>query len=100
MDTVSIKVKYLGLLKNTAGCDEEAVTLPKGGCVEDLFQLLCQKHGEQFSSVMFRTNGRLRPTAQVLVGDQDIRDGEGAGTKLEGDEEISLTIGIYPAAGG
>ena len=97
---MKIKVQYLGLLSSTLGCGEEELTLESGASVQDCFKLLSEKYGEQFTSVMFRSGGKLRPMTRVLVNDEDIRDGEGVNTKLDGHPEMSLTVGIYPSSGG
>jgi molybdopterin converting factor small subunit len=100
MNDVNIKLHYMGLLRNTIGCPEEEVVLPNESTVKDLLRALSEKHGEQFDSVMFRSDGRLRPLGKVMVNDKDIRDGDGIETKLQGCQEISLTVGMYPTAGG
>jgi molybdopterin converting factor small subunit len=97
---VKIKVQYLGLLSSTLRCSEEELTLESGTSVQDCFNLLTKKYGDQFTSVMFRSSGKLRPMTRVLVNDEDIRDGEGVNTKLDGHLEMSLTVGIYPSSGG
>ena len=100
MGDVNVKVRYLGLLKNTVGCGEESLSLPRGVYVSDVFRMLSEKYGEQFSSVVFRADGGLRPMTRVLLNDCDIRDGDGVETVLEGNPEMSLTVGIYPTSGG
>ena len=100
MSNVDVKVQYFGLLKNTVGREEEQITLAKGARVEDLVNLLGQKYGEQFSSVILRADGSLRRLSRIIIDGINIRDGDGLKTKLEGDHEISLTVGINAIAGG
>ncbi|MCH8057035.1 MAG: MoaD/ThiS family protein [Proteobacteria bacterium] len=100
MNDVNIKLHYLGLVKNTVGCAEEEIVLPEGSRLIDAFNALDKKYGEQFTSVILKANGRLRPSAKVLVDEQDIRDGDGLDTKLEGKPQVSITVGMYPIAGG
>jgi molybdopterin converting factor small subunit len=97
---VKIKIQYLGLLSSTLGCGEEELTLESDASVQDCLKHLSEKYGEQFTSVMFRSSGKLRPMTRVLVNDEDIRDGDGVNTKLNHHLEMSLTVGIYPSSGG
>ncbi len=100
MNDVNIKLHYMGLLRNTVGCAEEEIVLPEGSCLIDAFDALSKKYGEQFTSVVLKTNGRLRPSAKVIVDEQDVKDGDGLNTKLEGKPQVSITVGMYPIAGG
>ena len=100
MNNVNVNVQYFGLLKNTVGREEEHIILAKGASVEDLVNLLGQKYGEQFSSVILRADGSLRRLSRIIIDGKNIRDGDGLKTMLEGDHEISLTVGINAIAGG
>jgi molybdopterin converting factor small subunit len=100
MEQVEVKVNYFGLLRSTLGLEEERVALPSGGSVEDMLRLLGEKYGEQFTSAVLRPDGRLRTLAKVIVDGKNIRDGDGLKTKLEGNPEIALTVGIFPMVGG
>lgn len=100
MGETTVNVQYLGLLRNTVGCAEEDVVVPSDACVEDLLNMLKEKHGDQFTSVVFRSDGRLRALTQVIVEGLDIRDGEGLGTRIKGGDKVSVIVGIYPISGG
>lgn len=100
MAQLTVSIQYLGLLRNTVGRAEEEISVPQGALVEDVMKLLGEKHGEQFTSVVFRSDGRLRALTQVVVDGNDIRDGEGLKTKLKGGDKISVIVGIYPISGG
>ncbi|MFQ5873969.1 MAG: MoaD/ThiS family protein [Dehalococcoidia bacterium] len=82
MGEISVRVQYLGILRNTLGCREERITVPEEASVEDVLQVLREKHGEQFTSIMFRRDGGLRPLVRILLDSQNIRDGAGVETRL------------------
>lgn len=67
-----------GLLKNAVGRER---------CVE------------RFSLVIPRSDGSLRSAAMVVVGGKGVRDEDGLKTRLEGDYEVFLAVGIYAVAG-
>ncbi len=82
MGEISVRVEYLGILRNTLGCGEERIIVPEEASVEDMLQALRDKHGEQFTSIMFRRDGGLRPSVRILLDGQNIRDGAGVETRL------------------
>ncbi len=100
MGQVNVSVQFLGLLRNTVGRSEEEILIQQGASLEDVLRILGEKHGEQFTNVVFRSDGRLRALTQVVVDGNDIRDGEGLKTKLKGGDKISVIVGIYPISGG
>lgn len=100
MNTIGVKVQYFGLVRNTVGLEEEQITVPEGSCVEDALNVLCERHGEQFRSVILRSNGTLRTLAVVTLNDKNIRDVDGLKTRLESNAELSLSIGVLPIIGG
>ncbi len=83
MRQISVKVQYLGILRNTLGLQEERITVPTEASVEEVLQVLREKHGEQFISIIFRGDGGLRPLVRILLDGQNIRDGAGVDTKLD-----------------
>ena len=100
LKNIRVKVQYFGLLKNTLGCEEEQFLLLEGSSVKDILDLMSEKHGEQFTSMVFRGDGSLRRLVQVMVDGDNIRDGNGLNAMLDDGHEISLTVGIYAIAGG
>ena len=100
MENIKVNVQYFGLLKNTLGCEEEQFSLAKGANVRDVMDLISDKHGEQFTSMVFRSDRTLRRLAQVMIDGDNIRDGNGLDTTIDDGHELSLTVGIYAIAGG
>lgn len=100
MENIKVEIQYFGLLKNTLGCEEEQYSLIQGSSVRDIMDLISDKHGDQFTSMVFRGDGTLRRLAQVMINGDNIRDGNGLNTILDDGYELSLTVGIYAIAGG
>ena len=100
LENIKVNVQYFGLLKNTLGCEEEQFSLAKGSSVRDVMDLISDKHGEQFTSMVFRSDRTLRRLAQVMIDGDNIRDGNGLDTIIDDGHELSLTVGIYAIAGG
>jgi len=100
LENIKVEIQYFGLLKNTLGCEEEQYSLIQGSSVRDIMDLISDKHGDQFTSMVFRGDGTLRRLAQVMINGDNIRDGNGLNTILDDGYELSLTVGIYAIAGG
>ncbi len=97
---VQVKVRYMGLLRNTAGIPVEEVALPDGSGVGELLALLQQKHDDNFRYSLFSSNGQLRPMARVFIGEQEIGEMEGLNTPLGSESEVSILVMVHPSAGG
>lgn len=95
-----IHISYLGLVRNVIGCREETVKAAPGTTIGELLKLLAAKHGDPFQQSVFKKSGELRATAQVCLNDRDIAELEGFATRLGGDEQVSIVVGVYPPEGG
>ena len=97
---VRVKVRYMGLVRNTVGIPEEEVALPDSSRVGELLTQLQQRHGDSFQYSLFSSNGQLRPMARVFIGEQEIGDMEGLDTPLRPGTEVSILLVVHPSAGG
>lgn len=97
---VQVKVRYMGLVRNTIGIPEEEVTLSDNSRVGDLLTLLQKKNGDSFRYSLFSPNGQLRPMARVFIGEQEIGEMEGLNTPLVSETEVSILVTVHPSAGG
>ncbi len=95
-----VKVRYMGLVRNTTGIPEEEVALPDGYRVGGLLALLQQRHGDSFRYSLFSPNGQLRPMAKVFIGEQEIGQMEGLDTQLGPGTEVSILVVVHPSEGG
>ncbi|MBI2916798.1 MAG: MoaD/ThiS family protein [Chloroflexi bacterium] len=95
-----VKVRYIGLVQNAVGLSSEEVQLPAGARVRDLLAALQDKHGDSFRYSVLSSDGGLRPTSRVLIGDEDSRDLQGMDTPIEPGSGVAIVVLVYPAEGG
>lgn len=98
--TERVKVRYMGLARNTTGIPGEEVVLPEGSTVRDLLVLLQQRHGDNFTYSLFTPGGQLRPLTRVYVDEQEIEQLKGLDSLLGPEPEVSILIEVYPSGGG
>ncbi len=97
---VRVKVRYMGLVRNTVGIPEEEVALPDGSRVGELLALLQKIHDDNFRYSLLSPSGQLRPMARVFIGEQEIGEMEGLDTQLGSEPEVSILVMVNPSAGG
>ena len=95
-----MKVRYMGLVRNTVGIPEEEVALPDSSRVGELLALLQQRHDDSFRYSLFSPNGQLRPMVRVFIGEEEIGEMEGLDTPLGPGTEVSILVAVHPSAGG
>ena len=96
----TVRVRYFGLARNAVGRDEEDLQLPRGSSVRDLMTHLASKNGDGFRASVMTTDGRLRYTSQVLIGDTAVQDLNGMDTPLVEGTPVTIMIIVYPTDGG
>lgn len=97
---VNVKVLYVGYMKELLHISQEKVGLSIGSSVNELLNLLSEKYGEAFSSLVLRGNSTVDAWACILVNDQDIETGDGLNTKLnEGAEVCIMALYELPVGG-
>jgi molybdopterin converting factor small subunit len=96
----SLRIRYVGLVRNSLGKSEETIALPDGSTVRDLLELLGERYGNDFRASVLTSDGKLKPTTTLLLDGIDI---EGAGSleaSLVGREQLSILALVHPPAGG
>ena len=92
---MKVTVNYLAQLKQVAGIASENIVVDEAYSVRDLVQQVAKKHGEPLRSFLLDTEGSLRNSILVIVGDDQVH-WETPMQLNEGDE-ISF---LSPLAGG
>ena len=100
MSTNGLRVRYYGLARNAVGLGEDTLQLTAGSTVRQLLDQLVALNGDQFRHSVVTVDGRLRPTAHVLLGDTDIADLDGLETVLEATDTVTIMVIVYPVEGG
>ena len=94
----TVRVRYLGLVRNVLGVVEEGVELPEGARVRELVDALSERHGEAFTDVVLRADGRLRPAVHLFIEGQD-DESLGLDAQLPGDYVVMM-VEVFPIQGG
>ena len=95
LEIMKVTVNYLAQLKQVAGIPSENIVVDEAYSVRDLVQQVAKKHGEPLRSFLLDTEGSLRNSILVIVGDEQVH-WETPMQLNEGDE-ISF---LSPLAGG
>ncbi|MBI2304104.1 MAG: MoaD/ThiS family protein [Chloroflexi bacterium] len=95
-----MKVTYYGLVRNVVGLREEEVTLSPEATVRDLLRVLVERHGNGLRDSLLASEGNLRFTARILLGEEDIGEMGGLDTKVDTHQRASIVVVVYPVEGG
>lgn len=95
---VSVKIQFIGSIKEATHERETIVNLPIGSSVGDLLQSLISKYGTEFRSLLFAAEHYINPGLSILVNGLEIQGNKGLETLLES-AEISIAI-LPPMEGG
>ncbi len=95
--SLKINVRLFAAVRELVGAHEETLELPEGGTVENLLDLLVQRHGKPFRDYIYNEkNGELRRSIQILVGDKPTSALNGLSTVLTD----GCILAIIPPVGG
>jgi molybdopterin converting factor small subunit len=87
----AIKVKIPGPLR-TPGLGADQIQL-RAGSVRQALQTLAERDPD-FAHLVLMSNGSLRRTVFISVGNQDVRLREGLDTRLQENDEVVLVAAI------
>lgn len=91
INTVNVKVKFMGDLRTIVGMRETTTDLPMGSTVKDLLTSLSSSYGERFTSRVLNKLGNLEHYVIVFLDGQNIKELKGLETTLgEGEVEILM----------
>ncbi len=96
----SIVIRYVGLIRNTLSKQEETVEIKGGATLRDLLALLTERYGDDFRTLVFGADGRLRSTTNLLLDGADAAEAGGLDASLEGVAKLSILALVHPPAGG
>ncbi|MBI2359277.1 MAG: MoaD/ThiS family protein [Deltaproteobacteria bacterium] len=99
-DLMSVQVLYFGLIRNLVGAAEEALSLPAGATVRQLFDLLADKHGAPFRDALFTAEGTLLANAIVLLDGKNILYANGLDTEIPPDSSAHILLTMTAIGGG
>jgi molybdopterin synthase sulfur carrier subunit len=92
-----INVRFFAAVRELVGSREETLELPEGGTVENLLDLLVERHGKPFRDYVYDPKSdELRRSLQILVGDKPMSALNGPSTVLTD----GCVLAIIPPVGG
>ncbi|MFQ5849579.1 MAG: MoaD/ThiS family protein [Candidatus Binatia bacterium] len=97
---MTIQVLYFGLIRNVVKVAEEAVTLPIGATVRNLFDLLCEKYGDSFRDALFTAEGTLMANAIILLDGSNILYAKGVDTEINRESSAHILLTMTAIGGG
>ncbi|MFB6143404.1 MAG: ubiquitin-like small modifier protein 1 [Halorientalis sp.] len=80
-------------VRDAVGEKPVRVDVPEGATVGDALHALAETY-EDVGPLVFDGEGRIRPTVNVLVGEENARTGEGTETPLASGETVTLAPGV------
>jgi molybdopterin converting factor small subunit len=94
---MSIRICYLAQARKMAGVSEDTVPWRPGLMLSAALDELAAKHGSEYRTFLFQSDGRLQPTLLMTINDQPVPRGSVATTALNDHDVITM---IPPVAGG
>lgn len=95
---MKVNVRFFASIRELAGAREETLELDEGLDVHRLLQILCKRHGQEFTQyVMDQKTGLPHSHLQILVNGKSLSSLDGVKTKLMDGAEIAL---MPPVGGG
>lgn len=95
-----VRVSYRWLLQNIVGQSSEEIETEKDTTVRDLLGMIAGRHGDDVRVALLNSEGKLRPTARILVDKRNIDSLDGFETIIPVASEISVEVMAYPPEGG
>ncbi len=98
-DSVGMDVEFVSYatVRDAIGTKSVTRDLPEGTTAEDALRDLAVEY-EGLDSLLFTSDGEIRPHVNVLVNDENIRDRDGQATTLSAGDTVGLSPGV--AGGG
>lgn len=96
----SLIVRYIGLIRNVLGKQEEIIDVPETATVRDLLRTLGELYGKDFAMLIFGSDGKLRPTASLVLDDVIIDQDDDLDIQLGNRQKLSILALAHLPAGG
>ena len=91
-------MKFFAAIRELAAVKDETIDLQSNTAVRELIQVLCQRHGGDFTEYVIDPNtGAPRSHLQILVDGKNLSSLEGLETRLSDGDEVAL---MPPVGGG
>ncbi len=95
---MKVRVKFFAAIRELAAVKDETIDLQSNTAVRELIQVLCQRHGGDFTEYVIDPNtGAPRSHLQILVDGKNLSSLEGLETRLSDGDEVAL---MPPVGGG
>ncbi len=95
---MKVRVKFFAAIRELAAVKDETIDLQSNTAVRELIQVLCQRHGVDFTGYGIDPNtGAPRSHLQILVDGKNLSSLEGLETRLSDGDEVAL---MPPVGGG
>jgi len=95
---LKVRVKFFAAIRELAAVKDETIDLQSNTAVRELIQVLCQRHGGDFTEYVIDPNtGAPRSHLQILVDGKNLSSLEGLETRLSDGDEVAL---MPPVGGG
>ncbi len=95
-----VKVNYYGLIRNIVDNREDESYSSDDGTVGEMLQSLVQKYGDEFRSMLLTPDWEPLLTTAIHLNGRDINEIDGLNTRLEDNNELSITVLAYATSGG
>ena len=96
---ISVRLSYMGYLRQRMGCKEEALALPAPVTVRSVLEELIGLHGDGVSDIFYNQYGWLDPRLFFLIDGEAVQSRGALDVEISGSEEITLVLGL-PMSGG
>ncbi len=91
-------MKFFAAIRELAAVKDETIDLQSNTAVRELIQVLCQRHGGDFTEYVIDPNtGAPRSHLQIRVDGKNLSSLEGLETRLSDGDEVAL---MPPVGGG
>ncbi len=96
---IFVRIEYKGLLPPILGTKVDELVVRDGTRVNDLLNLLVEKHGEVLAKSIY-SYSTLRPTVKILVNGSEVQPESLSTESLPADSVVYVVLMINPMAGG
>jgi molybdopterin converting factor small subunit len=100
MKAASVRVLYIGLVRNAVKTQDEEIQLPAGTTVRDLLERLCQTHGDALRDALFTVEGTLTANTMLLLDGSNVMYAQGLDTIITKDQSMHVLVTTTALAGG
>jgi molybdopterin converting factor small subunit len=74
-ERISIRIRYLNVLRSAAGVKEETLPMEPGSLVSDLLRRLADIHGPKLGKKIYRDDGRINPFLRITRNERHLLSG-------------------------